>query len=130
MPEGSIDAANANVEAGTTGDSVMRPKTVADVSRGRRLERLAGESRLQHPGAVRTASMSGRPSYGALLLPCPSWRPPSRRVEPRNRDEANAPDPDVRRGRRGRRVRRVQLQPVDRPGRRPAVHRHLLGRAE
>ena len=107
MPEGSIDAANANVEAGTRGDSVIRPKNVADVSRGRRLEQPAGESRLQRPGAVRRASMSGSPSYGALLLPCPSWRPPSRRVEARNRDEASAPDPDVRRGRRGRRVRRA-----------------------
>jgi hypothetical protein len=71
MPEGSIDAATANVEAGTRGDSLIHPKNVADISRGRGLERLAGESRLQHAGAVRTASMSGGPSYGALLLPCP-----------------------------------------------------------
>ena len=35
MPKGSIDAANANVEAGTFGDSVMNRKNVADVSRGR-----------------------------------------------------------------------------------------------
>jgi hypothetical protein len=71
MPGGSIEAANANVGAGTPGDSVIGPKNVADVSRGRRPERPAGESRLQRPGAVRTASLSGSPSYGALLLPLP-----------------------------------------------------------